>query len=381
MKTVLVAPDSFKGSLSAVDFCRIVERAGQGVADGLNFISRPMSDGGEGFVESITYAGLAESHEVIVQDPLGRPVAAKFGWQPESRTAIVEMAQASGLPRLAKHELNPMAASTYGTGQVLAAAIRLGAEKIILGLGGSATNDGGAGALQALGFDFRNAQGDSLAFGGGALVELDHIARNAPGLVKSDLNQIEWVIACDVSNPLLGEQGATAVFGPQKGVDETSAPILEAGLKQLAKVIEADWGKRIEHLPGAGAAGGMAGTFVGLLDARLTSGFDLLAELLSLNEVLRDGDVHLVITGEGKMDEQTRFGKLPNRIAELAGDYDIPTVGLCGKLEATTQDLPAFFELRSIHEQVPEDAGLASLLQQSEQNLEKTIQSHLKNWL
>lgn len=383
-KTILVAPDSFKGSLSAVNFCRIAEKVGQAHSEEIHVISRPMSDGGEGFVEALIYAGLAEAKKVVVQDPLGRATTAKFAWQPATKTAIVEMAQASGLPLLSVYERNPLKASTYGTGQVLNAAIDLGAEKIILGLGGSATNDGGVGALQSLGFAFLDEQGDPIELGGEALTSLSKIVKKSPGLAekrRKSLDDIEWVIACDVSNPLLGKQGATAVFGPQKGVDRYSHQTLENGLAKLADILKNDWNKDIKDLPGAGAAGGMAGSFVGLLNAQLVSGFDLLSELLQLEKLFQTHSIDLVITGEGKMDLQTQFGKLPNRIAELANRYQVPAVGVCGKLEATAAELMAFRDLRSIHEGLSETTPLDVLLAQTDQNLEKTFTRYLSSWL
>lgn len=383
-KTILVAPDSFKGSLSAVNFCRIAEKVGQAHSEEIHVISRPMSDGGEGFVEALIYAGLAEAKKVVVQDPLGRATTAKFAWQPDTKTAIVEMAQASGLPLLAAYERNPLKASTYGTGQVLNAAIDLGAEKIILGLGGSATNDGGVGALQSLGFGFLDGQGDPIELGGEALTSLSKIVKKSPGLTekkRKPIDEIEWVIACDVSNPLLGEQGATAVFGPQKGVDEQSHQILENGLARLADILKKDWNKDIKDLPGAGAAGGMAGSFVGLLNAQLVSGFDLLSELLQLEKLFQTYSIDLVITGEGKMDLQTQFGKLPNRIAELANRYQVPAVGVCGRLETSVAELNAFRELRSIHEDLADTTPLDVLLTKTDQNLEKTFTRYLTSWL
>jgi len=383
-KTILVAPDSFKGSLSAVNFCRIAEKVGQLHSDDIKVISRPMSDGGEGFVQSLIYAGLAEAKTVVVQDPLGRATTAKFAWQPEAKTAIVEMAQASGLPLLAAYEHNPLKASTYGTGQVLNAALDMGAEKIILGLGGSATNDGGVGALQALGVAFLDLQGNPIALGGEALTSLSKIVKKPPGLAEKNrkpLEEIEWVIACDVSNPLLGEQGATAVFGPQKGVDEHSYQMLEDGLARLADILKKDWGQDIKDLPGAGAAGGMAGSFVGLLNAQLVSGFDLLSELLQLEALFQTHAIDLVVTGEGKMDTQTQFGKLPNRIAQLANRYQVPVVGVCGRLETTIEDLNAFQFLCSIHEDLAETTPLEVLLAQTDQNLEKTFIRYLDTWL
>ena len=340
---VLLAPDSFKGSLSAIQFCEIATQVIQNIQpDGL-VISRPMSDGGEGFVDSFVFAGLAEKQTLWTSNALGRKTKTTFAWQAESKTAIIEMAQASGLPQIRQEERNPLQTHTYGTGQMIQAALDLGAEKIILGLGGSATNDGGAAALQALGIPLLNSKGKPVGLGGQALAQISQI-----GEIPAHLLKIEWQLACDVTNPLLGDLGATRTFGPQKGVTEHNFTTLENGLANWSTLIEAKTGRQVKDVPGAGAAGGMAAGFIGLLNAQVTPGFDILNERLKLESLISAEHFDYILTGEGRMDEQTRFGKLPMCIAELGLKHDIPTIGICGSLSCSPADLPEFKALFSI---------------------------------
>ena len=381
-KMLLVAPDSFKGSLSAVAICQSVEKVVKKMGWPIQVVSRPMSDGGEGFVDAVLYAGLAKAITLDVQNPIGKAVSATFAWQADSRTAIVEMAQASGLPLLSQDERNPLKASSYGTGQLLVSAIEMGAKKIVLGLGGSATNDGGAGALQALGFQLLNSQNQSIGLGPKGLSELSKIGFVSQGQITLErLQNIEWVIACDVTNPLLGPLGATAVFGPQKGVTPSLRPIIETSLQHFADITERHFKRPFRDSPGAGAAGGMAGGFVGFLDAKLVSGFTLLADLLGLERLFQEQKIDLVLTAEGKIDEQTQYGKLPAQIALMAQRYQVPCIALCGKLEANLLDLPMFKALHSIHEDLPSSTSLETLLAQTPQNLVKTLKHNLPTWL
>ena len=339
---ILIAPDSFKGSLTAVRFCQVATDLIQKYWPQVEVIQRPLSDGGEGFVEALTYCGKAKAKTVETQDPIGRTIKAQFGWQAETKTAIVEMAQASGLPLLKPQERDPIHASTFGTGQVIQTALDLGAKRIILGLGGSATNDGGAGALQALGIELLDAHNQPIAPGAQGLMQLAKI-----GDIPAHLNQVEWHLACDVTNPLLGEQGATAVYGPQKGVTPDTYPKFEQALAQFAWLIQAKTGQDISTRPGAGAAGGMAGGFMGLLNAHTFSGFDLLAQAVELEQTFEQG-VDLVITGEGSMDQQTRNGKLPMKLAQMAQRYDVPILGICGQLNIEAEQMPEFIGLFSL---------------------------------
>ncbi len=340
---VLLAPDSFKGSLSAIQFCEIATQVIYSIQPDALVVSRPMSDGGEGFVDSFVFAGLAEQQTLWTSNALGRKTKATFAWQADSKTAIIEMAQASGLPQIRQEERNPLQTHTYGTGQIIQAALELGAKKIILGLGGSATNDGGAAALQALGIPLLNSKGKSVGLGGQVLAQIKEI-----GDIPAHLLQIEWQLACDVTNPLLGEHGATRIFGPQKGVTERNFDTLEKGLANWATLIENKTGKQVKDIPGAGAAGGMAAGFIGLLNAQVTPGFDILNERLKLETLIAEKEFDYILTGEGRMDEQTRFGNLPMRIAELGLKYGMPTIGICGSLTCSPDDLPEFKALFSI---------------------------------
>lgn len=373
--TILLAPDSFKGSLSSVDFCELAQQTIHQLDASIQVIKRPLSDGGEGFIDAFMVAGMAERQTRIVQDPLGRAIEANFAWQAATQTAIVEMAQASGLPRLSISEQNPHITSTYGTGQLLRAAIELGAQRIILGLGGSATQDGGIGALQALGVDCLQASGEPVAKGADALLELDQIILKQPGLAE-----IEWIIACDVTNPLLGEKGSTAVFAPQKGATRDSLPVLEASLQHLATRLAQYHTPEIGSMPGGGAAGGMAASFVAILNAQLVSGFDLLAEALALSQLFETQPIDLVITGEGAMDEQSQYGKLPYRIAQLAQRYQVPTIALCGKLNLNQAAFSPFKQCLSIHPNQPK-LTLAEAYAQTPLNLAQTLEQGLQQWL
>jgi len=345
MPSYLIAPDSFKGSMSSTAFCQIAQQVILQRQPNATVITRPLSDGGEGFVDAFLYAGLAEAKTLWCSGPLGRKVKAKWAWMPDSKTAIIEMAQASGLTRLRPEERNPLQTHTTGTGQLIQAAIELGAKKIVLGLGGSATNDGGVGALKALGIEFTNQQGKSIGLGGQALQALDNIGKVPPALFN-----IEWTLACDVTNPLLGKQGATQVFGAQKGVTPQAAPILEKGLENLANHIQQATGNAVQDQVGSGAAGGMAAGFMGLLNAKMQSGFDVLNAYLMLEQLFEQHAIDYLITGEGKIDAQTAMGKLPQRIAHFAKLHqpNCKTIGLCGALTTNTQTLTDFDALFSI---------------------------------
>ena len=369
MATYLIAPDSFKGSISAISFCQIAQQVILQQHPNATVLTRPLSDGGEGFVEAFTHAGLAESRTIWCAGPLGRKVKAAFGWIPQSNTAIIEMAQASGLPLLRPEERNPLQTHTTGTGQLIQAAIDLGATKIILGLGGSATNDGGVGALKALGIPFLNAQGKDIGLGGQCLKDLHQIGNIPPALLE-----IDWLLACDVTNPLLGEHGATQIFGAQKGLTPQGLPILEEGLKNLADNITEKTAKSVKDKAGSGAAGGMAAGFMGLLNAQMQPGFDVLNARLGLEKLFEQHTIDYVVTGEGKIDQQTAFGKLPQRMAQLAKQHNpnCKTIGLCGHLASNTQELPAFDALFSI---IPHPMDEYSAMQHTPRLLAQTLES------
>jgi len=369
----LIAPDSFKGSLSAVAFCEIAQSVILQQFPEAQVWLRPLSDGGEGFVESVVYAGLAKLQTVSTLDPLHRPIQARFAWQAQERAAFIEMAQASGLPLLISKERNPLKTSSYGTGEMIQKAIQMGAKKIIIGLGGSATNDGGVGALQALGVPFYNHAGEKIDFrqtGAEGLLQLHRI-----GSVPEHLKSIEWVLAADVANPLLGEKGATAVFAPQKGATAAMQPILETGLGILAEKIAQKFQTQITNKAGSGAAGGFAAGFMGVLQASLQPGFDLLSKALQLPQLIQHYPIQVVVTGEGRIDEQTFMGKLPFRLAKLVktqSPQPPACIGVCGQLAVDA--LPYFDALYCIHPIGKREADWQTLVSLTPAHLEQSLQ-------
>ena len=320
---ILVVPDSFKESLSAKEVANAIARGIHSVDSEISVKQFPFSDGGEGALDLLQNLFEGELVTTSTIDAMGRSIKAPYFRFADRKAAWVELSQASGLAQIEVDKRNPMLASTYGTGLQIRHALDHGAEEIYLGIGGSATNDGGTGILSALGGLFSDAEGEMLLPGGGFLTELDHIDVEA-------IPQFELKVACDVSNPLLGKQGATAVYGPQKGVTPEMEPQLEAGLTNFSKHIELLTQKSVAEVPGAGAAGGCAAGLHGLLGAELASGFELLAELSHLELEIKEAD--LVITAEGRIDGQSLEGKLPVGVAKLAKKHHKPIVVLAGSI-------------------------------------------------
>lgn len=323
---ILIAPDSFKDCLSAADVSACL-------ADGIRRVfplavirCLPLSDGGEGFTETMLAAMGGERMAVEVVDPLMRPVKAFYALLPDG-TAVMEMALASGLELLAREERNPSITSTYGTGQLMRAAIERGCRKLVIGIGGSATNDGGTGMAQALGCRFLDAQGNELAPGGAHLNKLVQIDDSA---VHPLLSQTEIVVACDVDNPLCGGQGASAVYGPQKGASPEMVAVLDANLAHLAKVVKEQLGTDLLQLRGGGAAGGLGAGLVAFCGGHLRPGFEIVKEQSGLEDAVREADI--IVTGEGKLDRQTRQGKTPWGLAQLARKEGKPLLAFAGSL-------------------------------------------------
>jgi glycerate kinase len=320
---ILVVPDSFKESLSAKEVADAIARGIHSVDPEISVKQLPFSDGGEGALDLLRKLFEGELVTTSTIDAMGRSIKAPYFRFANRKAAWIELSQASGLAQIEVEQRNPMLASTYGTGLQIKHALDHGAEEIYLGIGGSATNDGGTGILSALGGLFSDAEGEMLLSGGGFLTQLDHIDVEA-------IPQFHLKVACDVSNPLLGEQGATAVYGPQKGVTPEMKPQLEAGLANFSKHIELLTQKSVAEVPGAGAAGGCAAGLHGLLRAELVSGFELLAELSHLEEQIAASD--LIITAEGRIDGQSLEGKLPVGVAKLAKKHYKPVVVLAGSI-------------------------------------------------
>jgi glycerate kinase len=324
---IIIAPDSFKDSLSA-------EGVAQAIAEGLalvwpdaQLVQCPMADGGEGTVDAVLAACNGELRRQAVRGPLGDTVEARWGWLADSRTAIIEMAEASGLQLVPPGQRDACSSSTYGTGELIRAALDLGAERIILAIGGSATNDGGAGAMQALGVQLSDADQQALAPGGLALAGLAQI-----NLANLDprLAQVRFEIAADVNNPLCGPQGASAIFGPQKGASAEQVQQLDAALGHFADHCAKALPRDVRDEPGSGAAGGLGFAAKAFLGAQFRAGVEVVAELVGLDAAVRDAD--LVITGEGRFDAQTLRGKTPFGVARIARNHSVPVIVIAGTL-------------------------------------------------
>lgn len=362
---ILIAPDSFKDCLSAKEVALALSRGIQKVLPDSSCILLPMADGGEGTVESLVDATGGKRIQLKVLDPLMRETESFYGITGDGETAVIEMAAASGIELLKMEERDPWITSTFGTGQLIKDALDRGVRKILLGIGGSATNDGGVGMALALGVKFSGKFGPISVQGGGALGELEQI--HMEGL-DPRLAAMEIAVACDVSNPLSGPQGASAVYGPQKGADGAMVQQLDQNLVHFAGLIREQLGKEISEIPGAGAAGGLGAGLMAFLDARLMKGFDMIAGAVGLEEMIAEAD--LVITGEGKMDAQTRFGKTPFGVAQMAMRHGKPVIGVAGTLDedATTLYKEGFDVLMPIQEK-PGD--LETSLRDGEQLLER----------
>lgn len=322
---IVVAPNAFKGTLTAPQAAAAIARGVREVFPQAEVIEVPVADGGDGTMEAIVTAKHGEYRTAVVEGPLGDPVQAHFGLIDSGRSAVVELATASGLTLIPEDRRDPRRASTYGFGQLLEAARRAGAVGTIAGIGGSATNDGGAGMAQALGYRLLDAAGRELERGGAALARLERID---PSGFDPAWRTVAVKVACDVTNPLTGPGGASAVYGPQKGADAQAVRELDAALGRLAAVIQRDLGKSVADIPGAGAAGGTGAGLVAFLDASLVPGAPLVVEAAGFDAKLRGAD--LVITGEGRVDEQTAFGKAPGEVARRAQAAGVPVVLLTG---------------------------------------------------
>ncbi len=325
MKMIL-APDSFKGTLSSLEVIKILERSARRVFPSVDFIEVPIADGGEGTVDALVLTGGGEYREKVVKDPLGRPVKARYGII-RQRTAVIEMAQASGLPLLSTEERNPLITTTYGTGELIRAVLDEGIRDIIIGIGGSATNDGGIGAAQALGIKFMDARGKEVGFGGRELARIESICMEG---LDPRIKESQITVICDVTNPLTGEKGATAVYGPQKGATEEMLKELEAGMKHYALLLRESTGLDMDRISGSGAAGGLGAALVGFLNAVLKPGAETILELVGFDELLEGVD--LVVTGEGKIDGQSLYGKTPLGVAERCRRRGIPVIAIAGMI-------------------------------------------------
>lgn len=326
---IVIAPDSYKESLSALQVATEIEAGFREIFPEADYLLLPMADGGEGTTAALVAATGGRLCDVAVTDPLGERIIASFGLTGGGATGILEMAAASGLALVPPHLRNPLITTSYGTGELIRAALDSGVNHLIIGIGGSATNDGGAGMLQALGVGLLDASGTAIGYGGAALAKLHRIDM---GGLDPRLKSCRIEVACDVSNPLTGPHGASAVYGPQKGATPAMVAQLDANLAHFADVIEQQLGQAVAAVPGAGAAGGMGAALLAFVQARLRPGIEIVMEAAGVEAAIRDAD--LVITGEGRMDSQTVHGKTPIGVARLAKRYNKPVIGIAGSVSA-----------------------------------------------
>ncbi len=324
---IVIAPDSFKDSLSAAEAARAIAAGLAQTLPSAELLCIPMADGGEGTLQAVVAATGGEIRHASVSGPLGAPVVAQWGWLAETHTAVIEMAEASGIQRVLPSARDACNSSSYGTGQLIGAALDAGARRIVLAIGGSASNDGGSGLLRALGLHLYDEWGRTLAQGGAALM---HLARIDAAQLDPRLDAVQFEIAADVDNPLCGAQGASAVFGPQKGANPQEVVLLDAALGRFADQVSQLLGRDDRHRPGSGAAGGVGFAARAFLNASFRPGVGVVAELVGLASAINGAS--LVITGEGRCDSQTLRGKTPYGVATLARDAQVPVIILAGTL-------------------------------------------------
>ncbi|OPJ59283.1 glycerate kinase [Clostridium oryzae] len=369
---IVLAPDSFKESMTSKEVCSAMEKGIKKVRGDINCIHVPMADGGEGTMNALVDATGGSIHSMKVIGPLENQITAQYGILGDNEIAVIEMASASGIQLVPKDDRNPLITTTYGTGQLIKACLDKKVKKLLIGIGGSATNDGGAGAISALGGKFLNAYGEEIGFGGAGLSKLHSI-----DLSKLDfrLKDVEIEVACDVTNPLCGENGASRVFGPQKGATESMIEILEENLKHYGDLINNQFGKDILNLPGAGAAGGLGAALVAFLNAKLKKGVDTVVQYSGLENKVKTAD--MVWTGEGSIDYQTEFGKTPLGVAEIAKKYNKPVIALAGKVG---DDIDRLYEhgIDAIFSIMPGASAIDEALKNGKHNMENTAENIMR---
>jgi len=366
---IVIAPDSFKESLTAPEVAQLVANGFREILPDADYVLLPIADGGEGTVEAMVAATGGTLHQVPVTGPLGEAVEGFYGLSGDGKTAFIEMAAASGLALVPPDARNPLQTTSRGTGELVLSALDRGVRELIIGIGGSATNDGGAGMLQALGVHLLDENGKEIDPGGGGLGTLATI--DVSGLDQR-LAECRVQVACDVDNPLTGPSGASAVFGPQKGATAAMVAKLDANLKKFGTLLEKLTGNRIIDKPGAGAAGGMGAALLGVLNATLRPGVEIVIEAVGLEDVLANAD--LVITGEGKLDSQTASGKAPAGVAKAATRHGVPVIGLGGSL-GKDLDVNTLSGFQAMFASVSRPCTLAVAIDEAGENLLQTARS------
>lgn len=375
---IIIAPDSYKGSMTALEAAESIEKGIKKATKYCNancdVIKIPMADGGEGTVDAILNTINGKKVSVKVKDPLGRKIDSFFGIINDD-TAVIEMAAASGLNLLTEEERNPMKTTSYGTGQLIKAALDYGCKNIIIGIGGSATNDGGAGMCQALGIKFLDNKGIEIGFGGDELCKINKIDTSG---IDSRIKNTTLTIASDVKNILCGPNGASAIYGPQKGATNEMIKVLDENLRHFANVIKKDLKKDILNLPGSGAAGGLGAALMAFLNAKCLSGIDTVMKLTNFKEKVKVSD--LVITGEGATDYQTLYGKVPYGVSKIAEKYNKPVICISGSLQEGYKELydKGITALFSI---VDRPMTLKESIERGEELLEKATENVMRLFL
>lgn len=371
---IVIAPDSFKESLTALAVAEAIGEGFRRILPQAQYRLVPMADGGEGLVQSIVDATQGEKFSTQVTAPLGNKVSASWGMTGDEQSAVIEMAEASGLHLVPTDKRNPLISTSYGTGELISTALDKGLRRIILGIGGSATNDGGVGMLQALGAKFVDKTGKSLSFGGAALADLAQIDMSG---LDPRLQETRIEVACDVDNPLCGEHGASAVFGAQKGATKADIQRLDAALRHFAEQVQTQLGIDIQTPKGAGAAGGMGGGLMLLPQVRLRSGVQMVIEAVDLAAAIADADI--VVTGEGRMDGQSVHGKTPIGVAKLAKSAGKPVIAIVGSLR---EDYPAVYEagIDAVFPIIRQINSLENTLQAGRENLISTAENVARLW-
>ncbi|MCD9526768.1 glycerate kinase [Photobacterium carnosum] len=366
---IIIAPDSYKESLTAMEVATAIEAGFRQVMPDAEYIKLPMADGGEGTVQSLVDASNGTIIEHQVTGPLGEQVPAFFGIMGDGKTAVIEMAAASGLQLVSPEQRNPMLTTSYGSGELILAALYYGVQHIIIGIGGSATNDGGIGMAQALGVQLLDNKGQALGFGGQALAQLASIDITT---VDPRLAHIKLEVACDVNNPLCGKKGASHIFGPQKGATPAMVIELDQNLAHYAAIIKRDLAIDVKDMAGAGAAGGMGAALLGLFNAQLRSGIEIVIDAVHLGDIIKDAD--LVITGEGRIDSQTIHGKTPIGVARTAKKYHKPVIGIAGCL---SQDCGVVYDhgIDAVFSVVPTAMNLEQAFKNAAINVELTARN------
>ena len=374
---VLIIPDSFKDSISSVEFCEIANKRVLDMNSNTTVDCIPMGDGGEGSIDVFRFIPGYDFKSVIIKNPIGKDVPSEYCIQKETNTAIIEMAKASGLQMLPKKLRDPMKTTSYGTGQLILDAVKGDIKRIILFIGGSATNDIGVGMLEALGYKYYNSKNERVI---GLVENIETIIRIDNPKIMEKLKEVSFVVACDVSNTLLGPDGATYSYGKQKGANNDQLDILEKCLKHFSDVAKKH--NTVDHTKseGAGAAGGVGFSAMSFLDAEFQSGFKLIQKLIGLKNKIRQNNYDLIITGEGSIDKQTSNGKLIMHLGKIGKKYSIPVIAFGGIVKENLQDLnlPGITRLKQIS---PDGCDLSSAIQKAPVYLDKALRDEVQRFL